>query len=86
MGGRFSVVGELWVSNSTLDIPRPSDEVNPLSPNRYDTPTTRSRAIIAEIYQDLPPHLQDALANDNRRKSFKDIVCFYALLLYCSRD
>ena len=78
-GGRFSVVGELWLTDSMLDIPCPK-EVDPLSPGRYADPTTRSRTITAELYQDLPPHLQDALANVNRRKSFKSIVRFHVLI------
>jgi hypothetical protein len=36
----------------------------------------RARVVIAELYQDLPPHLQDALANDNRRVTFKKFVSF----------
>jgi hypothetical protein len=50
--------------------------VDPLNPDRYRDPAAESRGVIAEIYQDLPPHLQEALANDNRRATFKKHVCF----------
>ena len=80
-GGRFSVVGELWLNSSVLDIARP-EGVDPLSPDRYDSsdPAAENQSVIAELYQDLPPHLQIALANDNRRASFKKLVCFHAFL------
>lgn len=74
-GGRFFVVGELWISSSVLDIPRPQG-VDPLSASRYENATSESQAVIAELYQNLPPHLQEALANENRRAGFKKHVCF----------
>ena len=77
-GGRFFVVGELWVSGSVLDIPRPQG-VDPLSASRYENAASESQAVIAELYQDLPPHLQEALANENRQAGFKKHVSFASL-------
>ena len=86
-GGRFSVVGELWLNSSVLDIARP-EGVDPLSPDHYDSGdrAADNQGIIAELYQDLPPHLQNALANDNRRASFKKLVCFHAFLCVLVTD
>ncbi|KAI9455174.1 hypothetical protein BJY52DRAFT_1188537 [Lactarius psammicola] len=71
-GGRFSVVGELWVSKTTLDIPFPQG-FDPLNPNRYSDPRAEARGVIAELYLDLAPHLQQSLADPNRRETFKTI-------------
>ena len=82
-GGRFAVTCELWVSRSLLDMARPED-VDPLDPSRYDDLISKNRAIVEELYQDLPPHLQDALANADRRTSFKQIVYFHVLVCVAS--
>ena len=86
-GGRFSVVGELWLNSSVLDIACP-EGVNPLSPDHYDSsdPAAENQSVIAELYQDLPPHLQIALTNDNRQASFKKLVCFHAFLCVLVTD
>jgi hypothetical protein len=73
-GGRFSVVGELWVGTALLDIPYPR-EVDPLNAARYASSNAENLGVIAELYQDLPPHLQEALASENRHATFKKIVC-----------
>ncbi|KAH9005715.1 hypothetical protein EDB86DRAFT_2824832 [Lactarius hatsudake] len=72
-GGRFSVFGELWVSKTTLGIPLP-EGLDPLDPSRYSDPAGGSdaRAVIAELYRDLKPHLQLALADEDRSETFKD--------------
>ncbi|KAF8269225.1 hypothetical protein EI94DRAFT_1799504 [Lactarius quietus] len=69
-GGRFSVVGELWVGSSLLDIPYPRD-VDPLSVARYANKASEDRSVIAELYWGLLPDLQKALSNGNRRAAFK---------------
>ncbi len=73
-GGRFSVVGELWVNKTVLDIPYPQD-VDPLNPARYNDRRSQDLGVIAELYQDLPPHLHNALANASRRVEFTKTVC-----------
>ena len=82
-GGRFSVVGELWLNSSVLDIACP-EGVNPLSPDHYDSsdPAAENQSVIAELYQDLPPHLQIALANDNRQASFKNLYVFMPFYMF----
>ncbi|KAI9428666.1 hypothetical protein BJY52DRAFT_1232716 [Lactarius psammicola] len=72
-GGRFSVVGELCVSKTTLDIPFPQG-FDPLNPNRYSDPCAKARGVIAELYLDLAPHLQQLLADPNQRETFKTIA------------
>ncbi|KAH8978620.1 hypothetical protein EDB92DRAFT_1987350 [Lactarius akahatsu] len=73
-GGMFSVFGELWLSKTTLGIPLP-EGVDPLNPSRYNDPAggSEARAVIAELYSHLKPHLQLALADDDRCESFKEI-------------
>lgn len=86
-GGRFSVVGELWVSSSVLNIPRP-EGVDPLSPTCYNSgdPAAGNQGVIAELYQDLPLHLQNALANDNWRVAFKALVLLFFMSFTRSHD
>lgn len=75
-GGRFSVVGELWVPSTILDISRVhSLAVDPLSAERYSDHYSEDLGIVAELYRDLSPRLQEALGHENRRASFKKIVC-----------
>ncbi|KAH9013418.1 hypothetical protein EDB85DRAFT_2158245 [Lactarius pseudohatsudake] len=73
-GGMFSVFGELWVSKTTLGIPLP-EGVDPLNPSRYNDPAggSEARAVIAEVYSHLKPHLRLALADDDRCESFKEL-------------
>ncbi|KAI9448411.1 hypothetical protein H4582DRAFT_2068927 [Lactarius indigo] len=73
-GGRFSVVGELWVKKTTLGIPFP-EHLDPLNPSRYNDPAggSEARGVIAELYRDLKPHLRLALADPDRSMTFKNI-------------
>jgi hypothetical protein len=84
-GGRFSVVGELWVSTATLDIPFPEnfDPLNGLV--RYATPNAEARGAIAELYLDLKPHLRSVLADAEQRPLFKEHVSFNLFSVY-ARD
>ncbi len=77
-GGRFSVVGELWVNKTTLDIAFPQG-FDPLNPDRYSDLHTEARGVIAEVYLGLAPPLQKALADHNRREAFKTAVSFNCL-------
>ncbi|KAH9029826.1 hypothetical protein EDB85DRAFT_2147079 [Lactarius pseudohatsudake] len=72
--GMFSVFGELWVSKTTLRIPLP-EGVDPLNPSHYNDPAggSKARAVIAELYSHLKPHLRLALADNDRCESFKEI-------------
>ena len=72
-GGRFAFTYELWLDRSTLDIEH-NENVDPLSPRRYEEATLQEHAIIAEVYASLSPSLRACLANKDRRKSFKDTV------------
>ncbi|KAH9017518.1 hypothetical protein EDB84DRAFT_1521812 [Lactarius hengduanensis] len=67
----------LWVSKTTLGIPLP-EGVDPLNPSRYNDPAggSEARAVIAEVYSHLKPHLRLALADDDRCESFKELVSF----------
>ncbi|KAH9008753.1 hypothetical protein EDB84DRAFT_1549896 [Lactarius hengduanensis] len=73
-GGMFSVFGELWVSKTTLGIPLP-EGVDPLNPSRYNDPAggSEARAVIAEVYSHLKPHLRLALADNDQCESFKEL-------------
>lgn len=74
-GGRFSVVGELWVSEATLDIAMPNPEsVDLFDRKRYDDRRTEACAIIAEIYLDLKTDLRLILADPMQRVLFKTHV------------
>ena len=79
-GGKFLVVGELWVHETILDIPCPRG-VDPLSMTRYDNSYSEDRAIITEIHADLSNSLQEALADMDRQESFKVTVCPFSLNL-----
>ncbi|KAH9058029.1 hypothetical protein EDB83DRAFT_2520925 [Lactarius deliciosus] len=68
-GVRFSFAYELWVDESIFHIDRP-EGVDPLNVERYNTALTQKVAIAAELYESLPPHLQEELADPRRRKSF----------------
>jgi hypothetical protein len=83
-GGRFSVVGEPWVELATMRIPFPRD-VDPMNPSRYNDkdPGIEQRGIIAELYLDLAPHLQLALADPDRQDTFTTGVSF--MLSLCIR-
>ncbi|KAH9174114.1 hypothetical protein EDB89DRAFT_2068103 [Lactarius sanguifluus] len=70
-GGRFSFAYEPWVHESIFHIDRP-EGVDPLNVGRYNTALTQKVAIAAELYESLPPHLQEELADERRRKSFMD--------------
>jgi hypothetical protein len=74
-GGRFSVVGELWVKNATLDVAFPHD-FDPLNPSRYNDLHAEARGVIAELYLDLKPHLRKVLADKDRRPTFTKTVSF----------
>ncbi|SRR6266702_717592 len=74
-GGRFSVVGELWVDETTLETPV-SHDTDPLNPSRYADPGSEARSTVAELYLDLKPHLRPALVDDNRRSTFVKLVSF----------
>ncbi|KAI9433159.1 hypothetical protein H4582DRAFT_2187437 [Lactarius indigo] len=73
-GGRFSVVGELWVDTATLEVPFPQN-FDPLNPARYspDDPHAEVRGVMAELYLDLAPSLRQLLADRNRKRSFISI-------------
>ncbi|KAH8984061.1 hypothetical protein EDB86DRAFT_2833660 [Lactarius hatsudake] len=68
-GGQFSFAYEPWVHNSIFEIDRP-EGVDPLNVGHYNTALTQKVAIAAELYESLPPHLQEELADARRRKSF----------------
>ncbi|KAH9168213.1 hypothetical protein EDB89DRAFT_2074152 [Lactarius sanguifluus] len=70
-GGRFSFAYEPWVHESIFHIDRP-EGVDPLNIGRYNTALTQKVAIAAELYESLPPHLQEELTDERRRKSFMD--------------
>ncbi|KAN0128941.1 hypothetical protein V8E53_004713 [Lactarius tabidus] len=61
-GGRFSVVGKLWVSRAMLDIPFP-ENFDPSNPAHYSDPNAEAHGTISELYMDLKPHLQSYLAD-----------------------
>ncbi|KAH8976585.1 hypothetical protein EDB86DRAFT_2839908 [Lactarius hatsudake] len=67
---RFVFAYELWVDCSILDNHERPLGVDPHNPDRYDTQSTQELAIIAEVYESLPSHLQEALADPRRRPSF----------------
>ncbi|KAF8266403.1 hypothetical protein EI94DRAFT_1803102 [Lactarius quietus] len=69
-GGRFAFAYELWVDGAILELERPSG-VDPLSNQWYSETSTEKLAISEELYSSLSLHLQDALANERRRPSFK---------------
>ncbi|KAH9013070.1 hypothetical protein EDB85DRAFT_2158477 [Lactarius pseudohatsudake] len=71
-GGRFSVVGELWVDAAMLAGTFPQG-FDPLNPARYSAndPHANARGIMAELYLDLAPHLQQLMMDRDRKKSFK---------------
>ncbi|KAH9033614.1 hypothetical protein EDB85DRAFT_1890140 [Lactarius pseudohatsudake] len=73
-GGRFSVAGELWVDAAMLDVTFPQG-FDPLNPARYSAndPHANARGVMAELYLDLAPHLQQLLMDRDRKKSFKSI-------------
>lgn len=71
------MVGELWVSKTTLAIPFPQD-IDPLDPARYVDLRSEARGVIAEVYLDLVPHLREALADSDRRLTFTEIVSFFS--------
>ena len=76
-GGKFSVIGELWVSGNTLDIDMPNPErVNLFDPKCYDNRHTEACATIAEIYLDLKTDLQLVLADPEQRGLFKEHISF----------
>ncbi|KAH8982868.1 hypothetical protein EDB83DRAFT_2536489 [Lactarius deliciosus] len=68
-GARFSFAYELWVDESIFHIDRP-EGVDPLNVERYNTALTQKVAIAAELYESLPPHLQEELVDPRRWKSF----------------
>jgi hypothetical protein len=85
-GGRFSFVGELWVSGHILELDRPIG-VDPLNPQRYAESGMGEMAMVAELYDSLPPKLQDMLASTKRRPTFKTIVSsFYSLHISFAND
>ncbi|KAH9959377.1 hypothetical protein BGW80DRAFT_1464759 [Lactifluus volemus] len=76
-GGRFALIGELWVDAAILKFDRPMS-VDPLNPARYESPREGEFAILAEVYESLPEHLQQALSDKKRQASF--ITTFHASL------
>jgi hypothetical protein len=79
-GASFGIVHELFVLERVLDIPRP-ESANFLDASfRYNSDYNKDLAAIAELYHYLSADLQAALANDDRRPSFKKLVCL--LFLY----
>jgi len=72
-GGRFAFAHEPWVDPSTLDLKCP-ENVDPLSPRRYEEAHLRELAVIAELHASLPPSLRACLTNKDRRESFKSTV------------
>jgi hypothetical protein len=72
-GGRFCFAYELWVDDLVFERDRPSG-VDPLNHQRYLTPYAQEVAVTAELYESLPPHLQEALMDQRRRPSFKKTV------------
>ncbi|KAF8268766.1 hypothetical protein EI94DRAFT_1700013 [Lactarius quietus] len=70
--GRFSFAFELWVDDPVFERDCPSG-LDPLTPERYRTKHAEELAITAELYDSLPLHLQEALADPRRRTSFKKI-------------
>ncbi|KAH9039003.1 hypothetical protein EDB85DRAFT_2141567 [Lactarius pseudohatsudake] len=69
-GARFVFAYELWVDCSILENNDRPLGVDPHNPDRYDSRSTQELAIIAEVYESLPSHLQEALADPRRRPSF----------------
>ncbi|KAH8984059.1 hypothetical protein EDB86DRAFT_3084830 [Lactarius hatsudake] len=69
-GARFVFAYKLWVDCSILENHERPLGVDPHNPDRYDTRSTQELAIIAEVYESLPSHLQEALADLRRRPSF----------------
>lgn len=80
-GGRFSVVGKLWVSKGTLDLPFP-ENFNPSSPLHYKSPDAQACGNIVEIYLDLKLHLQSILTDAGQRAMFKECVSFDLFSVY----
>ncbi|KAF8262152.1 hypothetical protein EI94DRAFT_1809217 [Lactarius quietus] len=70
--GRFSFAFELWVDDPVFERDCPSG-LDPLTPERYRTKHAEELAITAELYDSLPLHLQEALADPRWRTSFKKI-------------
>ena len=73
-GGRFLVVGELWVHDNLFNSPCPRG-LDPLCKMCYNNPYSQERAIIAELYASLSDDLQWALADEHRREGFRATVC-----------
>jgi hypothetical protein len=72
-GGRFCFAYELWVDNLVFECDHPSG-VDPLNHQCYLTPYTQEVAVTAKLYESLPPHLQEALMDQQRRPSFKKTI------------
>ncbi|KAI0309304.1 hypothetical protein OF83DRAFT_1179781 [Amylostereum chailletii] len=68
----FYVMGELFIEESVLDIPRPMD-IDPMSPTHYSDGYIKSLSVVAELYSHLSPSLQVALAENSRRGTFAQI-------------
>ncbi|KAH9017268.1 hypothetical protein EDB85DRAFT_2155303 [Lactarius pseudohatsudake] len=83
-GARFVFAYELWVDCSILENNDRPLGVDPHNPDRYDTRSTQELAIIAEVYESLPSHLQEALADPRRRPSF--ITLSSATIVHTARQ
>ena len=71
--GRFALAYELWIDNSIFERDPPSG-MDPLNHKRYPSNHAQELTIVAELHGSLPLHLQDALRNENRCKTFQEIV------------
>ena len=84
-GGRFCMVGELWVDKDMLDLPFPENFDLDDAQVRYQNLDTRAHGTIAELYRDLKPHLWGYLADDELRPLFKEHASVNLLLCRCPR-
>jgi hypothetical protein len=62
LGQAFSVVGELWVDPSSFLQP-PSPPGAAESPDRYETPESTRRGVIAELYDFVPDGLHEYMSS-----------------------
>ena len=82
-GGRFCMVGELWVDKDMLDLPFPENFDLDNAQAHYQDLDTWACGTIAKLYWDLKPHLQSYLADAELRPSFKEHVSVNLLLCRC---
>lgn len=80
-GAKFSLIGDPWINPTTLTLNRLTS-MDTLNPARYDNPRAEEYAILAEVYDSLPEHLQQALSDKKRQASFITTVSPFLSIIY----